>query len=306
MSGDYPSIGSLGVVGDGRSLALLDRDCAVQWFCPGRFDAAPVLWPLLDRRSGGELRIGPVGSVVATRHYLGETAVLEYDWRSDAGWAMAHVCMTWPEDPKGNQRLLFVVRGMTGSHEIEVRFVPRAGFGGEHYRIQSTQSGMLLSEAATRLLLQSSLPLCAGPHGDTRARGRLRAGEIVVVCLSCPSDSEQALPEPLTSAQAAALVEETAKAWRRWAAAVDWEGPHRDAVVRSAITLKMLIYEPSGAVVAAGTTYLPEAIGGVRNWDYRYTWLRDASFTLKRALPDRLPSRSEPLGAVALRDDGEP
>lgn len=280
MSDHYPSIGSLGVVGDGRSLALFDRNCGVQWFCPGRFDAAPALWPLLDDGRGGALYIRPAGSVAVARRYLGETAVLEYEWRTGAGRAIAHVCMTWPESPGGDQRLIFVLRGMTGSHEIELRFAPRPGFGGERYGMESTQSGMVVHGKATRLFLHASLPFRAGPDGDAWARGPLRAGETMVVCLSCPSAGGQALPEPLASERAVALVEETARTWRRWAAAIDWEGPYRDAVVRSAITLKLLIYEPSGAVVAAGTTSLPEAVGGVRNWDYRYTWLRDASFTL--------------------------
>jgi GH15 family glucan-1,4-alpha-glucosidase len=273
---DYPSIGSLAAVGDGRSLALFAADASVEWFCPGRFDAPPLIWPLLDRQQGGRLRIAPPGAVDTRMRYLDETAVLEYEWRSAAGEARARVCMEWPAPP-GRQHLLWVIDGVRGRCEIGIEFEPRPDFGRASCRAQSSTDGLRLDAGAHTVALHADCPLRAAGSGWA-GRLAIGAGERAVFSLSVGSAGEPL--SPLPSPSIARRIDATTDAWRAWGARFEWQGRDRAAVVRSAIALKLLINEATGAVVAAGTTSLPETLGGARNWDYRYTWFRDAGMTL--------------------------
>jgi GH15 family glucan-1,4-alpha-glucosidase len=273
----YPPIGSLGAIGDGRSLALLGREGAIEWFCPVRFDEPPLIWPFLDRQHGGRLRIGASEVDSSSMRYLPETAVLEFVWTTRTGTARAQVCMEWPS-PADQQRLLWTVTGVEGTTEIDLDFLPRPDFGREIADIQCGPEAARLRAGGFSSTLQSAYALIL--EGDrVQARGRLKAGETATFCVSFAIRPD--LPAtPIALSSVAQRIEETKSAWRSWAAAINWTRPYRDAVVRSAITLKLLIYEPRGSVVAAGTTSLPETIGGVRNWDYRFTWFRDAGLVL--------------------------
>lgn len=275
-SAAYPPIGALGMIGDGHSVALLGPDASVEWFCPGRFDADPLVWPLLDRTRGGALRVGPTQPAQTSVRYAGETAVLEYDWQGEQGRALCQVGLRWPIE-KGWQQLIWVIRGLEGALEITLDCQPRPAFGREQPRLLEDGEAVIIATEAQQLVLTATAPLQIEEDG-VHARLRLRANEVVIICLAVPLAAAEG--EPPTAQAAMPALEQTAQAWRRWAVTIVWEGAYRDSVVRSAITLKQLIYEPSGAVVAAPTSSLPEAIGGERNWDYRYTWFRDASFTL--------------------------
>lgn len=132
MSLAYPAIGSLGAVGDGHSLALFDRDAGVQWYCPLRFDADPVVWPLLDHHRGGRLRIGPVGPARSGWSYVAGTAVLAYQWETGTGRAAARVGMVFPN--RGGQDLVWVVDGLAGQLELESPSTPAPGSGGRPRR----------------------------------------------------------------------------------------------------------------------------------------------------------------------------
>lgn len=271
-----PPIGSLGAIGDGRSLALIAPDGNVEWFCPGRFDAPPLVWPLLDRQRGGRFRIGPANGARTTMRYLEDSAVIECDWHAREGHARATLCMEWPPQG-GQQRLLWMVRGVSGRVDLEVELVPSFDFGRTAARWRSTEGGVTLGAGEVDLCLQAPCQLDRTPD---RAHGRMRlaAGDTACFCLSTGSSPDGRLAVPTSSLPA--RIDNTLAAWHDWSRTIDWAGRHREAVVRSAITLKLLIYEPTGALVAAGTTSLPEAIGGVRNWDYRYTWFRDAGLAL--------------------------
>lgn len=279
LADSYPPIGSLGVVGDGHSLALLGPDGAVEWYCPLRFDAPPALWPLLDRKRGGALRIGPAASLETRVRYVREIPVLEYEWQTPRGRVTARVWMAWPK-PADRQELLWLVTGVSGESDVEVRFRPSPAFGRAAFELAPHPSGCQMVAGHLQLFFSSSRPLQVTTAGiDDRLL--VRAGETLAFRLRATAGRGVDRAGSIGVHQALRSLDETASAWRRWVAeAVRWDGPHRDAIVRSATVLKLLIYEPSGAVVAAGTTSLPEVIGGVRNWDYRYTWLRDASFTL--------------------------
>ncbi len=277
MSERYPPIGSLGAIGDGHSLALLDGGGGVQWYCPLRFDADPLIWPLLNAARGGVLRIGPAGPANVTRSYVEGTAVLAYEWQTGTGHLAARVGMVFPN--RGGQDLVWVLDGLDGEVEIEVVFDPRPSFG-------RNEADLHPGAAGTQVIVEDDLRFnFAGPVQLRQFAPGLRrtltigAGERMAFCLHADMGASAGLAVASQEELAAAL-DDTVAAWRDWQGVIVYGGPARDAVLRSAIILKLLIYEPSGAVAAAGTTSLPEEIGGVRNWDYRYTWLRDASFTL--------------------------
>lgn len=273
----YPRIGSLAAVGDGHSVALMGPDGAIEWFCPLRFDAPPMVWPLLDRRRGGRIRVGPRDVSRTTCQYIDRTAVLEYDWETSSGRATVTVCMAWEVDP-ARQELIWLVDCDQGEVDLEAVFDPAPGFGRDRFEIDVGERRATVRTANITTTFSAPFAFEAGPKG-TRAGGVLRAGDQVgfrleVQDLASPAQHPHDLPD------AAAVVDETIAGWHEWASIIQYDGPYADAVMRSALTLRLLIYEPSGAVVAAPTTSLPEVIGGARNWDYRYTWLRDASFTL--------------------------
>ncbi|GAB3484890.1 glycoside hydrolase family 15 protein [Azotobacter salinestris] len=284
----FPPIGSLAALGDGRSLALLGPDGNVEWFCPGRFDAPPLVWPLLDRQQGGCLRIAPLAAERARAGYLEETAVFRYEWQGANGGARASLCMEWP-GPPDRQCLLWLVEGLSGGIEFEVAFVPRPDFGRASCPVSGSADALELEAGGRRLWFQSACAL-RGNGREWTGRLSVHAGERAVFCLgTCLAGSLPA--RPLSASSIVARIEATTAAWRAWSASLQWSGRYRQDVVRSAITLKLLIHEPTGAVVAAGSTSLPEAIGGERNWDYRYTWFRDAGMTLSALF--RLGCRQE-------------
>lgn len=272
-SNDYPPIASLSAIGDGHSLALLGAQGGVEWYCPSRFDNDALVWPLLDRARGGRLQIAPTDAETTTCTYRSETAVLEYKWQTPHARLIAHVWMAWPRQ-QAAQEIWWLVRA-EGAATLAVHLDPRPGFGEETITLATTAQEITASQGELHLSFGCSAPLdwsraehaALLPIGDgQQVAFRLRIGD--------------AAAEPVSAQRAALELERTTNAWREWAAGIEWSGTYRGDVVRSAITLKLLIYEPSGAVVAAATTSLPEDIGGVRNWDYRFTWLRDASFTL--------------------------
>ncbi len=273
----YPPIGDLAAIGDGRSLALLGQDGQVEFFCPLRFDAPPLVWPLLDRERGGRLSIAPVGDVVTSTSYLPDTAVLRCEHAGSRGRARSTVAMRWPPEP-GVQEVLWLVEGVEGQLTFEVKLQPRADFGRRRTQLTLDRHLIACTGAHPSVELASALPADA-VDGAAVGSAPLNAGQRWGFRLRV-TDSAGGLTAGAEADSVARDLGDTERAWRDWTAALRYEGPAREAVIRSAITLKLLIFEPSGAVVAAGTTSLPEEIGGERNWDYRYTWLRDASFTL--------------------------
>jgi GH15 family glucan-1,4-alpha-glucosidase len=273
----YPPIGALGAVGDGHSLALLGPDAAVEWFCPARFDTPPLIWPLLDRRRGGRLRIAPAMSGQCSVRYIEDTAVLEYDWRTEQGQVRLQVAMDWPVED-AQQRLLWQLECLSGRVDVEVEFAPSPDFGRIPAEVSVVERTAQIKAGELHLSFSSSCFLQPTSQG-LLGKFTLEAGQTAGFCLSTSTSPGQPA-EPVQATAVPARLERAIAAWREWSANIIWQGAYRDSVLRSAITLKLLIYEPTGAVVAAGTTSLPEDLGGVRNWDYRYTWFRDASLTL--------------------------
>jgi GH15 family glucan-1,4-alpha-glucosidase len=290
MTGDRvspPSIGQYAIIGDCRSVALVSRDGSLDWLCWPRFDSPSLFAALLDPIRGGRFAIRPVGSFSTERRYVGDTNVLETTFRTPTGIVrltdLMPVCSEvergrelWPQ-----HQVLRRIECQAGEVELELVCDPRPDYARTTPRLHDRgRLGFRYEHRNTALILHSDLPLTLSGDG-TGARGRalLRAGERRHVSLVF-SQGEPAVIPPL-GAVAERKISTSVQWWEQWASVCNYRGPYRQAVIRSALTLKLMAYAPSGAVVAAPTSSLPEQVGGVRNWDYRYCWLRDASLTLQ-------------------------
>ncbi|WP_082523026.1 glycoside hydrolase family 15 protein [Geodermatophilus sp. Leaf369] len=269
-----------GLIGDGATCALVARDGSIPWLCLPDFDSPPFLAGLLDHERGGEFSISMAGLETADQRYLDDTGVLLTELHGPDGVVEITDCLTLRAGadltelvPAGRSELLRLARVVSGSAELTVRLRPR-----DDVQVRPEGGGWALSWPAQpdlRLTLWSSHPLEVADDGSLGGTVTLRAGDPLTVALHWSGNTRlQDRQDP------AALVHQTATAWRAWAGRIRYEGPQRRLVRRSAITLKLLDHAPTGAIMAAATSSLPEEVGGVRNWDYRYTWVRDASFSV--------------------------
>jgi GH15 family glucan-1,4-alpha-glucosidase len=283
----YTPINDYAFVGDCRSAALVSREGSLDWLCLPRFDSPSIFAAVLDAENGGRFLVRPTGEFRTERRYLANTNVLETVFRTPAGACVLRDLMSISseEDKRAHlspeHEVLRELEGLEGEVEVEVLYDPRPDYGRVRPRLEQRGTfGIWCEIDGEALVLRSELPLEL-TDGDRRARGvaRIRSGERR--CLSLTYSTEAPAVMPLLGEFARGRVQRTIRWWQEWADRCIYEGPYRDAVVRSALALKLMTYAPSGALVAAPTTSLPEAIGGVRNWDYRYCWLRDASFTLR-------------------------
>ncbi len=286
----YPPIGDHALLGDARTAVLVDGAGAVSWMCEPRFDAPPVFASLLDADHGGRFRLGPHVWTDRRRRYVDGTPLLETTFTCDGGVVRVRVHVPVAEEAaKGRQawpdaRLLLAARCLEGEVELELVCDPRPDFG--RRRVRTRRAGALgwwFEWGDTLAALATEFRVEPSRGGGVRGTVRLAAGETARASLSFTHGLPGILP-PL--GPEADRVEGASRAWwSAWLDRMDYRGEYPDAVRVSALALKLLTFAPSGAVVAAPTTSLPEAPGGTRNWDYRYCWLRDASWTY-RALSD--------------------
>ncbi|HEY0136516.1 MAG TPA: glycoside hydrolase family 15 protein [Nannocystis sp.] len=262
------------LIGDCHSAALVSREGSIDWLCLPRFDAPACFAALLGTREHGRWCITPRGRFETTRWYVPGTMVLVTEFRGPAGVCRLIDCMV-VEDT--HPTLVRTVEGVHGSVDLELELIIRFDYGSIVPWIRRRRDGSLLAIAGPdNLLLHTPVPL-RGENLRTCATFTVHAGERVPFTLVWhPSHLDH--PPPPTDP--AAMVAHTIAWWQAWSSRCTYAGPHRDLVQRSLLTLKALTYAPTGGIVAAPTTSLPELIGGVRNWDYRYCWLRDATFTL--------------------------
>ncbi|HKT61605.1 MAG TPA: glycoside hydrolase family 15 protein [Gemmatimonadales bacterium] len=279
------AIGDYAVIGDGRSAALVGRDGSIDWLCWPRGDSPSLFAAILDP-GAGHFRVAPVEPGRATRRYLQDTNVLETRFDTGAGTVVLTDLMPVAEEDEKHRLLLpereilRLIRCERGEVELELVFDPRPGYGLGARPLQAAgRLGVRLETAEGLLALRTDLPLAIEPDGVARARTRLRAGDAAHASLTFATEAPAVWP-PLGEWSRACL-DRTVAWWRRWASEIRYDGPRREAVVRSALALKLMVYAPSGAVLAAPTTSLPERIGGPLNWDYRFCWLRDASLTVR-------------------------
>jgi len=284
----YPPIADYALIGNCHTAALIARDGSVDWYCPRRFDAPAVFCRLLDRDRGGYLSVAPRGEFGAARQYQGATNVLQTTFTAAHGAVRVtdfmpvyrRTASRRGADVGTSHHLLRLIEGLSGEVELELRFKPTLDYARAPTRLRLVADGAVAEGGGEWLTLACpGVALALDDAGAARATPRVVAGQRLWLALAHPDD-------PTDTRRALALPDcETALArtlayWEEWAATCTYQGPYRAEVLRSALVLKLLTYEPSGAIVAAPTTSLPEAIGGVRNWDYRYTWLRDASLIL--------------------------
>jgi GH15 family glucan-1,4-alpha-glucosidase len=282
------AIGDYAVIGDGRSAAIIGRDGSIDWLCWPRFDSPSIFGAILDP-AAGRWRIAPVESFRAERQYIQNTNVLQTRFETGGGTLVLTDLMP-VADEKDKDRFLMpereilrIIQCERGEVELELLFDPRPNYGLDKPRRRHAGPLGLRVETGTGLLvLRTDIPVHLEPDGVARGCARLTASAAAHASLTFASDGPAVLP-PLGEWSRAAL-ERTVKWWKGWASRIQYDGPRRDAVIRSALALKLMVYAPSGAVVAAPTTSLPERIGGPLNWDYRYCWLRDASLTVRALL----------------------
>jgi GH15 family glucan-1,4-alpha-glucosidase len=267
----YLPINHHGLIGDLHTAALVGEDGRVVWLPWPRFDSPSIFAALLDHERGGDWLLAPAESHTVTQRYEDETAILITTFESQGGEAELRDWMTpWDGDAPTHD-LCRVLRCTHGEIEVIGRFAPRPDYAREPAALSADNGGIVFHAGDLRLTLVSDGAWTIDGESAT-LRTTLRAGEeIRCVLISNGSCAIDQIDEKLA---------QTRGFWEQWVSRSTYDGLWPQAVRRSAITLKLLTYAPTGAVVAAPTTSLPEWIGGIRNWDYRYTWLRDASLTL--------------------------
>jgi pentatricopeptide repeat protein len=275
----YPPIADHGLIGDLQTAALVTTRGTIDWFCTPRFDSPSVFASLLDSEKGGSFELAPVGTDHVTKQmYLPDTAVLVTRSLSPAGVAevVDFMPIENPEVVTDRHRIVRGVRGIRGELEFEARIRPRFDYGREAHKLQLDDTSAVFESSSLALTVTSLVPL-ERDGDDLRARFTVRAGDLVGIVLE--SDGMTS-PTTMGHGEIAALFDDTIGFWKEWLAQGTYRGRWREAVQRSAITLKLMTYAPTGGLVAAPTAGLPEQVGGERNWDHRYTWVRDASFSV--------------------------
>jgi GH15 family glucan-1,4-alpha-glucosidase len=273
------------IIGNGRSAALVSRSGSIDWLCWPRFDSSSLLAALLDRARGGHFSITPTAPFTTTRGYEGATNVLVTTFTTADGAArLIDLMPVLSEEDKATtlfpeHEILRVCTGVAGVIELRVAFHPRPDYGRRIVPVRATPHlGFRIEDDQRLYTLRGERPLAICGETDVEGTFALRAGERAIFSLTFDHAGPAVLP-PLGGESMAAVARSTAW-WQRWASRCNYDGPYRDAVVRSVLALKLLNYAPSGAIVAAPTTSLPERIGGDLNWDYRFCWVRDAALTV--------------------------
>ncbi len=278
-----PRIEDYALIGDMQTAALVCRDGSVDWLCLPRFDSAAVFAGLLGTDEHGFWRIGPTvpaGEPAAhanRRRYRGQTLILESEW--DTATGTVRVLDLMPPRHEHGPQLIRIVEGVSGTLEMTSTMSPRVGYGRRTPWIYDTDGRTAAVSGPDALWLDTSVP-GTEKDGAVHHRFTVTAGAWVAFTLSWQPSHAPAPEVP----DAEAALTQTSAFWEAWAEQLVYDGPHREPVIRSLITLKALTYAPTGGIVAAPTTSLPEELGGERNFDYRYVWLRDAAVTLSALL----------------------
>ena len=277
---DYLPIAEHGVIGDLHSAALVATDGTIDWFCCPRFDSPSVFASLLDKNRGGYYRIAPPEGECSTAKqlYFPDTNVLITRFLTPGGVGEVQDFMPIQgRSSRTRQAIVRRVMAVRGSMRFRLECEPRFDYGRAEHSVHVHEQGAVMHSAGLTLALQSSVPM-ERVDGGVKAEFELHGGESATFVLEPVSASH--VPTGVSEAWARHAFEETVLYWRRWLSKSTYRGRWRETVNRSALTLKLLTYQPTGAIIAAPTTSLPEQVGGGRNWDYRYTWIRDAAFTL--------------------------
>ena len=281
-------ISDYGVIGDCRAIALISRQGAIDWLCWPRFDSPSIFAALLDKEKGGSWSIAPATPFQVERSYIRDSNVLETRFVCPGGKATLTDLMTVASEEFKRSALVpdhEIVRQLActeGEIEVRVNFHPRTDYGLKPVRIHDLGPlGLRMNVGRGAYWLHSSRPLKIEADRAV-ATFALKRGDLLQFSFTYAQESPAVLPALGQNVHAA--IKRSVSWWQQWTAKATYQGPYREAVTRSAMVLKMLTYAPSGAIMAAATTSLPERIGDDLNWDYRYCWLRDASLTVRALL----------------------
>jgi GH15 family glucan-1,4-alpha-glucosidase len=287
----YKPIRDYAVIGDCHTAALVSRDGSIDWYCPTCFDASAVFCRLLDAARGGYLSVAPVGEFQTERRYLQNTNILETVFAGSQGKVRVTDFMPVHErtearrgyDVGTSRRVLRLVEALSGGAKVEVCFRPTFNYAQGDTTV-GVEKGIGAIAHQNGAFLSLVCPDCelsfqAEGEGGLCAFLTLHPGDRRWLVLTDADDPDCILELPIV-AQCEQQLLRTRHYWEKWASQCAYRGSYRDQVLRSALALKLLTYEPTGAIIAAPTTSLPEEIGGVRNWDYRYSWVRDSALIL--------------------------
>jgi alpha,alpha-trehalase len=283
MSDYHPAISDYAVIGNGQTAALVDCGGSIDWCCWPRFDSPAVFCRLIDAKRGGNFRVAPTGTFRQCRSYVPETNILQTRFTTGSGKLLLTDLMPAPAERDGEQvfphRILRLVECTDGQIELDIVFRPSFDYARTTPCFQEHPRGSIAYGENEALGLVSRLPL---ELHSQQAIGRFRvsAGHRFWLILTHGPSADADELIRFSEDDAETEYDRTLNYWRRWAGQCRYEGPYRQQVVRSALVLKLLIFQPEGGLIAAPTTSLPAEIGGERNWDYRYTWLRDSGLVL--------------------------
>src|SRR6476620_6963248 len=288
--GDYPLIADHGLIGDLQTSALVSTDGAIAWFCAPRFDSPSIFGSLLDHQRGGHFRVRPTVDVFTSKQlYFPDTAILVTRFMTEAG--VGELVDFMPVTGGGGtvatarHRLVRMLRCVRGQMTFAVDIAPRFDYGREPHEAHVAEDGIVFQGKQTAMTVnlvkepedERLARYRVDKNGDVHAEVTLQGGQMrgLVVETGTAGPVRQ-----VRVAEALRMFDDTVRFWESWLAQSTYAGRWREELNRSAITLKLMTYAPSGGLVAAPTAGLPEQVGGERNWDYRYTWVRDASFSV--------------------------
>jgi len=267
-----------GIIGDLHTAALVSTDGDIDWLCLPRFDSPSVFASLLDDERGGRFSVRCAGATRVKQMYLPDSTVLVTRFLGERFVGEVVDFMVPHEQGskrRGASQLVRLVRAVRGRVDVEIRCSPAFDYARARTEVDIVEgSGAFFYSPVAQLVLRATVPLTADGSAAVGSV-RLQEGERLALALS-----RWGSPHPLELGEVDDLLADTLGFWQRWIRRSRYRGRYREMVERSALTLKLLVYQPTGALVAAPTTSLPEAIGGTRNWDYRFTWVRDAAFTV--------------------------
>ena len=275
----YQPIENYGIIGNMRTAALVGMDGSIDWYCYPHFDSPSIFGAILDENKGGRFQVCPVGNHVRNKQfYWPSTNILVTRFLLPDGIAELEDFMPvgLPAESPWNGHLCRRIHCVKGTVRVLVSCRPALGYGRESHETRLDANGASFNAGSSTFTLSTAVPLKHDGRGGVTAEFVLEEGKSQVFILR--ADSCVLCPPPEMEAEE--LIQTTLKFWRNWLSSCTYQGRWREHVERSALVLKLLTFDPTGAIIAAPTTSLPEVIGGTRNWDYRYTWVRDAAFTV--------------------------
>ena len=298
-SSGYLPVSEHGLIGDLHTVALVGTNGTIDWHCSPSFDAPSMFGSILDADDGGCFELAAALPATTRQFYLPDTNVLITRFFAESGVGEIQDFMpVGGAAETGRHRLIRRVVCVRGVMPFRARIAPRFGYGTDPHTLTEAETGVVFTSASLTVGLSATVPV-EHDGRDVTAEFKLAEGESAVFALDEVSGG--AVPRGCSPEEAKELGEATIAFWRNWLSASRYRGRWREVVHRSALTLKLLTYAPTGAIVAAPTTSLPEQIGGERNWDYRYVWVRDAAFCVYALLRLGFASEADAFMRFVLR-----